>query len=107
VLGGADYSQLLPQKSYINAFNFESPYHLAKFLHEIGSNEKLYNKYFEWKNEYEIIDTDPNWSSFCSLCAKLAKSKTLSIHSSSYLSKWWFDSGNCTKLNTNLINHFN
>jgi alpha-1,3-fucosyltransferase len=98
VFGGANYSQLFPKKSYIDALSFESPQHLAKYLLEIGSNASLYNEYFEWKNEYEVTDTDPNWSSFCDLCAKLIDpSEPNSYRSSNYLYKWWFKGSKCRK----------
>jgi hypothetical protein len=53
--------QLLPKNSYIDALSIKSQ-HLAKFLLKIGSKVKLYNKYLECKNEYEVYDTDTNWS---------------------------------------------
>jgi alpha-1,3-fucosyltransferase len=100
VFGGANYSQLFPKKSYIDALSFESPQHLAKYLLEIGSNISLYNDYFEWKREYEVTDFghEPNWSNFCDLCAKLAdSSEPNSYLSSHYLYKWWLKDSKCRK----------
>ncbi len=97
VFGGAKYDQLFPKNSYIDALSFESPEHLAKFLLKVGSDESLYNKYFEWKNEYEVLG--PHSSSLCNLCAKIANpSEPNKYHSSDYLYEWWVKSGKCRQI---------
>jgi alpha-1,3-fucosyltransferase len=97
VFGGAKYDQLFPKNSYIDALSFESPEHLAKFLLKVGSDENLYNKYLEWKNEYEVIG--PHSTSLCNLCAKIAnQSEPNSYHSSDYLYEWWVKDGKCRQI---------
>ena len=54
VLGGANYSQILPPGSYINAGKFESPEHLANFLYSLLRNEELFDAYFAWRPFYDI-----------------------------------------------------
>ncbi len=97
VFGGANYSQILPKNSYIDALSFESPEHLAKFLLKVGSDENLYNKYFEWKNEYKAIGGQ--FIGLCNLCAKIANpSEPNSYHSSDYLYEWWVKGGKCRQI---------
>ena len=54
VLGGADYDQLLPPGSFINARQFDSPEHLAEYLHGVLNNVTLYDSYFKWRSFYNI-----------------------------------------------------
>ena len=55
VLGGYNYSELLPPHSYIDIKDFRSPKELADYLVELNNNDHLYNKYFSWKGEYTIV----------------------------------------------------
>ena len=54
VMGGADYDSLLPPGSFINAREFDSPEHLAAFLHLVLSNSTLQQSYFQWRSYYNI-----------------------------------------------------
>ncbi|EFX63532.1 hypothetical protein DAPPUDRAFT_67044, partial [Daphnia pulex] len=51
VYGGADYAQLAPGHSYIDALQFE-PKQLAAYLEMLAANETLYNEYLWWKDDY-------------------------------------------------------
>ncbi|KAL1467362.1 hypothetical protein MTO96_042245, partial [Rhipicephalus appendiculatus] len=69
VYGGANYSQVAPPGSYIDALSFESPMHLAHYLKKVAKDYNLYKRYFEWKDKYKVErmrDYD-----FCNLCQKL------------------------------------
>ena len=44
-----DYEALAPPHSYIHVDDFESPRHLAEYLHKLDKNDDLYNEYFRWK----------------------------------------------------------
>ena len=52
VLGGANYSALLPPRSYIDVKDFDSPKSLAKYLRKLDKDDALYNEYFRWKSKY-------------------------------------------------------
>ena len=54
VLGGANYSKILPPGSFINAGDFESPEGLANYLHSVLNNSTLYDSYFAWRPHYDI-----------------------------------------------------
>lgn len=65
VLGGANYSEFLPPKSYINVADFKSVEELANYLKLLNSNDTLYRQYFEWKQHY--VAKLPQFK--CDVCA--------------------------------------
>ena len=67
VMGGANYSRLVPPHSVINIRDFPSPRALADYLHVLDNNDTLYNEYFRWKGHYELVDLDIH----CPLCSYL------------------------------------
>ncbi|KAK2153636.1 hypothetical protein LSH36_291g09026 [Paralvinella palmiformis] len=95
VLGERDsvLSEHLTPEAYINARNFDSPKTLAAYLRRVASDEKLFNKYFEWKPKYEILSTHgPLTSGFCQLCDWLnARDNHVMCNYRSDVSKWWYD----------------
>ncbi|KAL1420194.1 hypothetical protein MTO96_024537 [Rhipicephalus appendiculatus] len=69
VYGGANYSDVAPPGSYIDALSFESPMHLARHLNEVARNFTMYEVHFQWKNKYKI---EPLYGyDLCNLCRKL------------------------------------
>ena len=54
VLGGGNYSKMLPPNSFIDINNFSSPRQLADYLHMLDQNDSLYHMYFEWKKKYVV-----------------------------------------------------
>ena len=54
MLGGADYDNILPPGSFINARDFYSPEHLANYLHTVLTNSTLHQSYFQWRSFYNI-----------------------------------------------------
>jgi hypothetical protein len=46
LLGGADYSRLLPSGSYVDALS-QSPANLAHFIKYLDANQSLYRAYFQ------------------------------------------------------------
>ena len=58
VLGGANYSQIAPPKSYINAKDFSSPKELAGHLKYLVENQVEYQEYFEWKTYFKVYNTN-------------------------------------------------
>jgi len=59
--------ELLPPNSYLNVFDFPTIKDLADRMIEIGSNEELYNSYFEWTKYWRLNGT----SVYCKLCREL------------------------------------
>ena len=62
-----DYAALAPPGSYIHTHGFSGPRELAQYLKLLAADPQLYNKYFEWKKTWTIID-DRYW---CRLCMML------------------------------------
>ena len=80
VMSGANLSDpyILPPGSFIDAEKFGSASALVEFLQKVGTDPKLYNKYFEWQHEWDIQlisenegQEDFNKDYFCPLCIKL------------------------------------
>ena len=73
VFGGANYSQIAPPHSYINALDFSTPEKLAQYLKVLDDNDALYNEYFWWKGHYRVEAGVQNMArhGFCDLCKKL------------------------------------
>ena len=53
-IGGANYSAIAPEHSFIDAQKFSSPEELAKSLREMTEDEYL--SYFWWKKHYSVVE---------------------------------------------------
>ena len=95
VLGGADYSKLAPEKSYIDARDFKSIADLAKYLKYLDKHPKAYAKYFEWKSHFRVIDDYSE--AFCQLCQAL-NNPDEPTKSYPDLSQWWVTDGDCINM---------
>ena len=69
---------ILPPGSFIDASQFTSVSALSNFLKSVGSDPKRYNKYFEWRNYWNIKLNSINEGQekfsrdyFCPLCRRL------------------------------------
>ena len=65
VLGGANYSQLVPPHSVINVMDYPSPRALAEYLHKLDWNDTLYNEYFQWQDYYDMGHEETSWYKPC------------------------------------------
>lgn len=86
VMGAApeDYARAAPYMSYIHVDNFQSPEHLAAYLHKLDQNDDLYNEYFRWKGTGRFINT----YFWCRVCAMLHDSSR-GRHVYMDLERWW------------------
>lgn len=75
VLGGANYSQLLPPHSYIDVRDFASPAALARHLANVDRNDTLYNSYFAWRQHYQCWGELPGFVDPCSVCDYLHRQR--------------------------------
>ena len=74
VFGKPQYKQFLPARSVIDVRDFESPEHLAQYLHKVSRYPELYASYFEWKkHEKSFENTLPE--TICRLCKYLHDTK--------------------------------
>ena len=90
VLGGANYSQIAPPKSYIDALNFANPKHLAKHLNYLMTNTTAYNEYFQWKKYFDVkIVAEENFAkAMCQLCQALNDPERPEKHYED-MNSWW------------------
>ena len=54
--GHANYSNLVPQHSYIDVRDYPNPKQLAEYLDYLDNNPDEYLKYFWWTTAYQKID---------------------------------------------------
>ncbi|XP_060555283.1 alpha-(1,3)-fucosyltransferase fut-6-like [Ruditapes philippinarum] len=64
--------EMLPPKSYLNVFDYNSIQELADEMVKVGENETLYNSYFNWMNIYKREKK----SIYCRLCEELYANRT-------------------------------
>lgn len=94
VYGGADYSAIAPQKSYINSRDFPTVEALAKYLLYLNSNDTAYNEYFWWKSSYEVLAVSSSKSlSWCHLCEKLHTDNTAKSYPD--IRDWYIKQAKC------------
>ncbi|XP_076321905.1 glycoprotein 3-alpha-L-fucosyltransferase A-like [Tachypleus tridentatus] len=93
--GGANYAEIAPPKSYIDATQFPNPKDLGAFLAKVGSSEILYASYFKWKETYQVY----LYPWMCHLCDRLHNPGEPTSHNDLY--KWWVTDANCIRWDKN------
>ena len=89
VMGGANYSVIAPQGSYIDVNDFSSAEELAKELKRLSNNQEEYLNFFRWKAKTKVIPEQ--WG--CNLCKSLQDPKPSKTYED--LGAWWIGGGNC------------
>ena len=93
-LGGANYSQMVPPSSYINALDFSSPRQLAQYLKYLAKHQREYLKYFEWKAVYQVHGMGYGITvAYCHLCTLL--NHKISVTSHKNFKSWWYPKNVC------------
>ncbi|XP_062618665.1 alpha-(1,3)-fucosyltransferase 7-like [Saccostrea cucullata] len=102
VRGAANGKSYLPQGTFIDTNDFESPKHLAKYLKHIGSNVSEYVRLLKRRDEFVSKSlNDICQSALCNLCERLHFDN---LTSRPYDIKQWFFTDQCkspTDLNFN------
>jgi len=94
VLGGADYSSILPPDSYIDMADFQSMKELGEYLLYLDENESEYLKYFAWKANFQVLnDKDHRNQAFCRLCEFLHQNQEEQVIEN--LEDWWTTKSQC------------
>ena len=89
VLGAGNYARMLPKHSFIDARDFQSPAKLAAYLHHVAANDALYNAYFAWKKQYEVV-LYKQYEVAVAMCDFLHKTKDSKKSTTrTGLLKWW------------------
>ena len=69
LLGGANYSEIAPPKSYINIEDFSNPSQLADYLQYLVKNQTAYEDYFQWKKYFKVHATKSDQNrAMCQVC---------------------------------------
>ena len=85
-----DYIRAAPPQSFIHVDDFESPGHLAEYLHLLSNNHTLYNEYFKWKSLGRFVNT----KFWCRLCAMLYHMEGYNVWYED-IEAWWKAPGIC------------
>lgn len=97
-----DYEHAAPPNSFIYAEDFETPQHLANYLHRLDRKDDEYNEYFKWKGTGELIDT----KFFCRLCSLLHNENMESPKFYKDIEKWWRTPLTCTRDKWSNTSHY-
>jgi len=83
VLGGANYSQMAPNHSFVDA-TYRTPEELADVLRQLDGDDEAYVEYFAWKADYRVETGVAAMArrAFCDLCAKLHEDVTPKTYAS-------------------------
>lgn len=98
-LGREDYDAMgIPRDAYIHMDDFSSPEEMANFLKKLDNDDKAYNKYFDWRRNYDVRDAQE--MAYCELCkevhmdaSSMKASRKFAANGQS-LTSWHFD-GTC------------
>ncbi|XP_018010964.1 glycoprotein 3-alpha-L-fucosyltransferase A [Hyalella azteca] len=110
VYGLGAYEETAPPHSFINVFDFPSVRHLADYLIYLDKNDTAYNEYFQWKINYEAVNSETNFYthnksvSWCQLCEKLHTDKEVRIHTD--LHEWTSPSPSCLSFTQGAVDKF-
>lgn len=96
VLGEADYSQIAPPRSFIDARRY-SPEGLASYLKRVAANDTLYNNFFQWKNHYVVSTRYPDIAerTLCRLCERLHTDRSHVVYND--LRSQWSTKTDCVR----------
>ena len=91
VRGGANYSDIAPPGSYIDANDYSSAQELAEELKRLSKAREEYLNFFTWKATTKVLDGYSEMG--CNLCKALHESKPPKSYQD--LGAWWKGGGNC------------
>jgi len=92
--GGQDTNDyyFMPKKSYINAFDYQTPKELADFLIKLKSDVNEYSSYFWWKPYYRTWLG--RWKkAHCEICDQLHENKVSQTYKD--IKDWWVTQSKC------------
>lgn len=96
VLGGANYTDLVPRGSYIDARRY-SPRQLAEYLLYLDRNATAYRAFFDWRDSYGVLEAYPMRPLTCGLCSSLHDVTERDVIGSYSALDRWFDPHQCTR----------
>ena len=76
------YTKVAPPNSFIHVDDYDSPEHLAEYLHMLDNNDELYNKYFDWMADYQLTSRPEIMCRVCEL-----------LHTMRGITTWYHDLG--------------
>lgn len=74
VMGAVTYGNILPKNSFIDVRDYDSPKHLADYLHYLNNNDAAYNQYLRNKGSLKASNVGM-LPLQCTICMKLHEAK--------------------------------
>lgn len=93
VMGLANYSQLLPENTYLSVFDYSSPKVLAQEMHKMITNASLFNQYMIQKMALKQVASE---GFLCNVC-DYAHDHRKEIQTMEDITKFWSVSRKCRK----------
>lgn len=94
-MGRGDYERVAPADSFVHVDDFGTTEALAKRLLEIDRNDAEYNKFFAWRQNFQV--TEPREVTdgvYCTLCQKLHSGGPVTQQHQDLVS-WFYGKGVC------------
>ena len=101
---GANFDDLAPPHSSINALKFPSVRKLVNYLQELHEDDAKYAEYFWWRDFYEVRQGEFHRAqAYCDLCKRLNNpDEPPKVYDNLY--KWWLTDSHCKKLRSSAFN---
>ena len=129
VFGDANYKELMPPDSYINALDFKEPKDLSQYLSNLSQDSTQYLKYFKWKKNFRVLDSRISlYESLCDTMCNLSNSTEQNLEShhgdqqqdetqlrvgrtrfkldKKNFRSWWFKASRCHSWGNSLFSSF-
>ncbi|ELU18129.1 hypothetical protein CAPTEDRAFT_114338 [Capitella teleta] len=75
VMGGVEYSNIMPKDSFIDVRDFNSAKDLAKYISYLKNNDTAYNAMLRNKASLRGVSLKPHKSTGCKICQRLHETK--------------------------------
>ena len=96
VFGGAQYSAVAPEGSYIDALKYE-PDQLAELLLYLHRNETAYGELLGWRSDYLVVNSHPLRPLTCGLCRRLHELPAGALVGSRHDLHRWYGAQQCSQ----------
>ena len=83
VMGALDYSEYLPEGSYLHVADYEDPESLARHVMELDANDTLYNEMFKWRTKYHCASISSKQYAH-TICRYLHQTKSEVSHNAAF-----------------------
>ena len=105
-LGGLsvdEYTAIAPPDSFIHAYNFSSISQLGNYLRYLMENDDAYNKYHQWRENFDITFNGVPHTTSCKLCELANKPDLLRPFQNTKFADEWNNLSSCRSFGNDLL----